>query len=1306
MGQPKIGAKIVLDGEAEYRGALKNINVAQKEARSEMKLWNAEFKENQNSVDALTKKQEILSKQLETQRKKVSACEEVIRRNTEAEQKAAAKVEELQTAYNRAVSKMEEMKDSSDTAAGSLGDQAKEIEELKGKLELAQSGYEAISRRMTDYQTSLNYAQAEQRAMESELGRTEGYLREAEQAADGCAASIDRYGRETGDASEQTNVFGEVLKANVLSAAVTEGIKKLAEGISRIAEAAVDAGASFEASMSQVAATMGMTTEEIDNGSYAYTMLSDAAKECGKSTMFSASEAGEALNFLALAGYDAQKAAATLPKVLDLAAAGGLDLAYASDLVTDSMAALGMETGELDNYIDEMARTSQKSNTSVAQLGEATLVAAGTVSLTGQSLETMNAQLGVLANNGIKGAEGGTHLRNVLLSLSAPTAVAETALADLGVQVSDSRGNMRDLNDIMTDLNASMTGMASEEKTRMINRIFNKTDIAAVNALLKGTGKEFDSLISELKNCEGAASNMAATLNNNLKGKVTILQSALEGLGISAYEIFDEEMKRSVNSATGAVGRLQKSMDGGGLGVSMRRFSKSLGELVEGAVSFGEKALPVVIDGLAWILDHSELITAGISGITAATIYHGTVAPVISSVTAAWMTYKASNEGATVAQWMLNAAMNANPAGLLITAVVGLTAAFAAYSLVVKDSNSELAECNKETDRMIKSARELNEAAREDMTARAEAKSGMEAEAEVCRKLIGELDGLQNKTALSTKEEIRQQLVIDQLNESMPELNLAIDEQTGRLNMSTTELKANTDAWMKNAMAAAAQEDLEDISKRRFEAEKELFELEKQMAVQADNVAAAEENLREVSEQLIVINAMNGEGFFKASKTLMEAKEKHRELEEQIRETNETINALGEEYSNTCQFIADTSPINTAEMAVNQLQQAAGLLGSTMTDTSRKAQQAWAEMCTSLTDTITSQISLFDEFNQKTEISKEQLLNNMESQIEGVRNWSDNMAELAERGIDQGLLQKLSDMGPEGSGYVAAFVNMTDEELKKANVLFEESLSLPYDSAEKIADAYAEAGEMSGEGFEEGITGKSKEIDEAVKKVGKASVTALRQELMIRSPSRVTKQIGEYFDAGLKEGMQQGKPDVVNTVSGIVSSVISTARNGLRASLFHEIGTQVAEGLADGIVSGKSSVIRSVADMCTEAVAAAKKELDINSPSKKFAYMGDMSAKGYMEGWKSSSDGIINAVEDTMKDIASADSARAGRPADAPDRINYAELKAAVTEAVEKGMEKLQFNINADVNEQKIVDITVAANDDYRHRTGRSIYDE
>ena len=291
--------------------------------------------------------------------------------------------------------------------------------------------------------------------------------------------------------------------------------------------------ASFESSMRKVAATMGITAKEIEQGSEDYRILEEAAQKCGETTKYSASEAAEGLNYLALAGYDARKSAEVLPKVLNLAAAGDLELATASDMVTDAMAALNMETKDLDKYINEMAKTSQKSNTNVAQLGEATLTVAGTAKLANMSLETMNAELGILANNGIKGAEGGTHLRNIILSLTSPTDVAADALKKLGINVADSKGNVRDLNDIMSDFNKKLDGMSDEKKTNIISSIFNKTDISAVNALIKGSGSEFTNLKNEITNCGNAAQDMADVMNSSFEGELTLLKSQLESNAIA-----------------------------------------------------------------------------------------------------------------------------------------------------------------------------------------------------------------------------------------------------------------------------------------------------------------------------------------------------------------------------------------------------------------------------------------------------------------------------------------------------------------------------------------------------------------------------------------------------------------------------------------------------------------------------------------------------------------------------------------------------------------------------------------------------
>ena len=490
----KIGAKIVLDGEAEYKRALKGINTEQRELRSEMKLVSSEFSNQQNSIQALTRKNEILTKQYDSQNRKVEIYSQAVKEASKAEQEAEKKVDELKTALDTAQKEMTEMAESSDTSKEALEAQEKVIEDLKNKLNLAQQGYSTAQNATNEWQTSLNTARTTLNQMENELAENNRHLAEAERSTDNTAHSIDEYGREVDSAKEKTMTFGDVLKANLTADLIKKGVQELVDSIKKISTATIEVGKNFESGMSQVAATMGITTEQIAAGSRDFEMLSKAAKDAGKSTQYSASQSAEALNYLALAGYDATKACETLPKVLNLAAAGGMELGAASDLVTDSMAALGMEVSELDNYIDEMAKTSQKSNTSVAQLGEATLVCAGTVSLTNQSLETMNAELGVLANNGIKSAEGGTHLRNILLSLVAPTSNGATALKELGVNVKDSFGNMRDLNNIMVDLNKSMTGMSDTAKTNYINDIFNKTDIAAVNALLKGTGKEFNNL--------------------------------------------------------------------------------------------------------------------------------------------------------------------------------------------------------------------------------------------------------------------------------------------------------------------------------------------------------------------------------------------------------------------------------------------------------------------------------------------------------------------------------------------------------------------------------------------------------------------------------------------------------------------------------------------------------------------------------------------------------------------------------------------------------------------------------------------
>lgn len=410
------------------------------------------------------------------------------------------------------------------------------IGETKEKLETLKLAAQQANEQLQNGEISKDQYDALQR----EIIETEEQLKKLESQA-------SKVNQVLGKASEVGSKFENVgnkitdvgKKTSVASAAVTA-----------MGGVAVKTAADFESSMSQVQATMGITSDSISdlNGKSVNTMdaLSDLAKEMGAKTAFSASECAEALNYLALAGYNTQEMADTLPTVLNLAAAGNIDLASASDMVTDAMSALGMKTADADKMVDQMAKTASTTNTSVAQLGEGILTIGATAKTVKGGTAELNTALGILANNGIKGAEGGTHLRNVILSLQSPTDVAAKSLKELGVSVFDSEGNMRSLNDILGDLNKSMDGMTSEEKSNIISKIFNKTDLSSVNALLANTGETWDGLQSAIENSGGAAQKMADTQLDNLNGQLTILKSAVEGFAISIGEALMPMIKNIV----------------------------------------------------------------------------------------------------------------------------------------------------------------------------------------------------------------------------------------------------------------------------------------------------------------------------------------------------------------------------------------------------------------------------------------------------------------------------------------------------------------------------------------------------------------------------------------------------------------------------------------------------------------------------------------------------------------------------------------------------------------------------------------
>lgn len=366
----------------------------------------------------------------------------------------------------------------------------------------------------------------------------------------------------------------------------TAAVGAAAAGIVAFGKSAVEAGMTFDSSMSQVAATMGTTVDEISE-------LRDFAQEMGSTTAFSATQAADALNYMALAGYDAETSMQMLPNVLNLAAAGGIELASASDMVTDAQSALGLSLDETSELVDKMAKASSKSNTSVAQLGDAILTVGGTAKNLAGGTTELSTALGILADNGIKGAEGGTALRNIILALSAPTDVAAKKMKSLGLSAYDADGNLRPLEDIFGDLNDVLSDMTQGEQTEVLNTMFNKVDLKSANALLATSKTRWKDLSTEINNASGAAKNMADAQLDNLAGDITLFKSALEGAQIAISDSLSPTLRGFVQDASDGVSRLTEAFKQGGLTAAM----EEAGDVLSGLLSRVVDTAPKVVEG-------------------------------------------------------------------------------------------------------------------------------------------------------------------------------------------------------------------------------------------------------------------------------------------------------------------------------------------------------------------------------------------------------------------------------------------------------------------------------------------------------------------------------------------------------------------------------------------------------------------------------------------------------------------------------------------------------------------------------------
>ena len=538
--QFKLAASGVTNFESTAAGAqaqLQNLQQKFQLQQQAVQQYERALEAAKGKLETSVQTHEKLSQKLETAKQKHADLGQQV-------DKLTADLKEAEEAGLKGTSTYAEMEAELEQLKAEYSASGQEVQKLEGQLSRSESAMQRNADAVTRANTNLNNAR-------SALQQTQSQI-------DQVTSRLERMQNAWLNAADKMAKFGE--KATSVGKSV-EGVGKSMSKISAVAMgagvASVKTFASYDDAIRQVYATMGMSESQ---NAAEMKALSEAAQEMGASTRYSASEAASALNYLALAGYDSEKAIAALPTVLNLAQAGGIDLASASDMVTDSMSALGLEMSYMPVFADQMAKASQKSNTSVAQLGEGILkVSATAKNLKGGTVE-LNTALGILADNGIKGAEGGTHLRNVILSLQNPTDKAAAQLKSMGVEVYDAEGNMRGLDEIFGDLQSSMAGWTQQAKDAAMSEIFNKTDLTAVNALLSNCGDRWKELSGEISSCDGAAQQMADTMEGGIGGAFRSFKSAVEGLAIAFGDTLAPTIKSTAEKITEYV-RKFTSMD-------------------------------------------------------------------------------------------------------------------------------------------------------------------------------------------------------------------------------------------------------------------------------------------------------------------------------------------------------------------------------------------------------------------------------------------------------------------------------------------------------------------------------------------------------------------------------------------------------------------------------------------------------------------------------------------------------------------------------------------------------------------------
>lgn len=931
----------------------------------------------------------------------------------------------------------------------------------------------------------------------------------------------------------------------------------------------VAAGTAAAKSFADVDKTMQLTNKTMGNTAEQTEMLSAAMKEAASNSTFGMEEAAEATLAFARAGLTAAEAAQALAPAMNLAAGSGGNLETVSAGLVATVNGFGDSFDQTTRYADIFAAACNNSALDVDSLSQSMSIAAPVFKAAGYSIEDAALYMGVMANAGIDANTAATALKTGMARLAKPSKEAAEAMKKYGIAVFDADGNMKDSLTVQRELNAAFKDLSSQEQLAAASAIFGKNQMSNWLALINTAPSEVDALSQSLKNAAGTTEEMSEAMMSGFGGSVERLKSSVDVLTTTFGELIAEALMPVIEKIQAGVEYLQ-SLDK----ATQQQILKIAAVIaaIGPLLSIGGR----LIVGLGNVLEAVPKITAAIT----------TMNPVILGVAAA--------------------------IGVVMAAYVKMEM----YQIEAIDHTKLLTE---EQKKLKDSAEAVADATKKSSDARKTEKDNLKAQSDLTKKLTDELRGYVDANGNVIESQDRVKEIVTELNTIMPELNLSYDQQNQMLSMNTAQLEANVAAMQRKAEAAALEQQLTQIYQERIEIEGQMLQMEGMVAEAEKNAADAATAFHDAQAAAVDVSELSCYEYEEQYNHLLalrtaqqEAAVACSEATAPYYELQAQLDALGQEEEYIVGKIGDTSTAMSEGGAAVQ-DYADSVDGAT-----DEIESAWEGLSEAVARSVQSQVDLFSEYKKQQTVSKDELLKNMDDQVKGMEDWSNNLQELSKKGISEGLLQELAKMGPEGAAKVAAFNSMTAEELAKANEAFEKAVTIPTETVATLEKNYEEVGskvheaynrsvenqvpltrqqtldswEKIGEGVPIGaINGINKELSkvkDASEKMAKEGIDdPFKAQLDINSPSGVMEDHGEEIDQGVANGIL-GKMEVDReAMTRLAHTLVETLRENADPSTFEETGMQYGEALANGLSAMQPAVEAAAAALIAAAQRAA-----------------------------------------------------------------------------------------------------------------------